>query len=91
MNVKTQAFGMMPAFLHILFLSQFPVCRVVCAPLFHSPKHFQTARLGLRVSEQPFAQGKFSISSAGLSACSGRPLADFRRLGEQSDCFENTV
>ena len=26
-----------------------------------------------------------------LSACAGRPLADFRRLGEQSDCFENTV
>ena len=65
---------MMPAFLHILFLLQFPVCRVVCAPLFHSPKHFQTARLGLRVSEQPFAQGKFSISSAGLSACSGNLL-----------------
>ena len=65
---------MMPAFLHILFLLQFPVCRVVCAPLFHSPKHFQTARLGLRVSEQPFAQRGLSASSAGLSACSGNLL-----------------
>ena len=29
--------------------------------------------------------------SADLFACEGRPLADFRRLGEHSDCFENTV
>ena len=33
----------------------------------------------------------FHNQSADLSACAGRPLADFRRLGEQSDCFENTV
>ena len=31
-------------------------------------------RVWLGVSEQPFAQGKFSISSAGLSACSGNLL-----------------
>ena len=33
----------------------------------------------------------FRNQSADLSACAGRPLADFRRLGEHSDCFENTV
>ena len=33
----------------------------------------------------------FHNQSADLSACAGRPLADFRRLGEHSDCFENTV
>ena len=33
----------------------------------------------------------FRNQSAGLSACFGRPLADFRSSGEQSDCFENTV
>ena len=33
----------------------------------------------------------FQNQSAGLSACSVRPLADFHRIGEHSDCFENTV
>ena len=33
----------------------------------------------------------FRNQSADLSACAGRPLADFRRLGEHSDFFENTV
>ena len=46
----------------------------VCAPLFLSPKHVPTAKLGFRRSEQPFAQGRFSTSSAGLSACSGNLL-----------------
>ena len=51
-----------------------PVCSVVCAPLSWSTKHFQTARLGLRTSEQPFAQGRLSTSSADLFACSGNLL-----------------
>ena len=33
----------------------------------------------------------FRNQSAGLSASEGRPLADFRRIGEHSDCFANTV
>ena len=33
----------------------------------------------------------FHNQSADLSACAGIPLADFRRFGEHSDCFENTV
>ena len=33
-----------------------------------------TARLSLKASEQPFAQGRLSTSSAGLSACSGNLL-----------------
>ena len=33
----------------------------------------------------------FQNQSADLSACAGIPLADFRRLGEHRDCFENTV
>ena len=37
-------------------------------------KRLPTARLGSRSSEQPFAQGRFSISSAGLSACSDNLL-----------------
>ena len=33
----------------------------------------------------------FWNQSADFSSSTGRPLADFRRLSEQSDCFENTV
>ena len=33
----------------------------------------------------------FHNQSADISASEGRPLADFRRIGEHSDCFANTV
>ena len=33
----------------------------------------------------------FHNQSTDISASEGRPLADFRRIGEHSDCFTNTV
>ena len=48
---------------------------VVCAPPFPSPEQTTNGKAGFEgASEQPFAQGRFSISSAGLSACSGNLL-----------------
>ena len=74
-----------------LFLHQIPVCSVVCAPLFHSPKETTNGEVGFEGFRTAICTGEAFHIKCDLSACAGIPLADFRRLGEHSDCFENTV
>ena len=85
------------------FLS-IPVCRVVCAPLFHSPKHFQTAKFsGCLLPESfhmtctrpggipPPRHVDFLAFSAPLMDCSCRELARGAQTvrREQSLCSKN--
>ena len=74
MNVKTQAFGMMPAFLHSLFSVTISYLSCMCTAFAFAGTNSQRQGWVRGASEQPFAQGRFSISSAGLSACSGNLL-----------------
>ncbi|MCI7739926.1 MAG: hypothetical protein MSR29_11120, partial [Lachnospiraceae bacterium] len=51
----------------------------------------------MRISEQPFAQGRFSVSSAGLSACSVNLLiflfgcAAYRLLFKQTRALRSNI
>ena len=58
----------------ILFLSQFSVCRVVCAPLFPSPEQTTNGKVGLEGFRTAICTGKTFHIKCDLSACAGNLL-----------------
>ena len=74
MNVKTQAFGIMPAFLHSLFSVIISYLSCMCTAFPFAGTNSKRQGWVRGASEQPFAQRGLSASSAGLSACSGNLL-----------------
>ena len=57
-----------------LFLHQIPVCSVVCAPLFHSPKETTNGEVGFEGFRTAICTGEAFHIKCDLSACAGNLL-----------------